>query len=47
MNCPDSDIADGFRALAADCFDLAEQVVSVPVVQQQQQMQPMAKPKLP
>jgi hypothetical protein len=38
---PDPDIADRFRAIAADYFDLAEQLGgSEPVVQQQQQAQP-------
>ena len=37
----DPDMADRFRAIAADYFDLAEQVGgSEPVVQQQQQAQP-------
>jgi hypothetical protein len=37
----DPDIADRFRAIAADYFDLAEQLGgSEPVVQQQQQAQP-------
>jgi hypothetical protein len=36
----DPDIADRFRAIAADYFDLAEQLGgSEPVVQQQQQAQ--------
>ena len=39
--CLDQDIADAFRALAADYFDLALQLGgSEPVVQQQQQAQP-------
>jgi hypothetical protein len=38
---PDPDVADRFRAIAADYFDLAEQVGgSEPAVQQQQQAQP-------
>ena len=37
----DPDLADRFRAIAADYFELAEQVGgSEPVVQQQQQAQP-------
>jgi hypothetical protein len=39
--CPDPEIADRFRAIAADYFDLAEQLGgSEPVVQQQPQAQP-------
>ena len=39
--CLDQDIADGFRALAANYFDLADQFgESGPVIQQQQQIQP-------
>ena len=39
-NCPDPDIADGFRVIAADYFDLADQLGRTgPVMQQQQQIQ--------
>jgi hypothetical protein len=37
-SCPDPGIADGFRAVAADYFELAERAGAVG--QQQQQIQP-------
>jgi hypothetical protein len=40
-NCPDPDIADGFRAIAADYFELAGKLGRTgPITQQQQQVQP-------
>jgi hypothetical protein len=39
--CIDPDTADAFRGMAADCFDLADQLGKASaVVQQQQQIQP-------